>query len=181
MIFYLGFVFLAVFLIGLVVSLIVPDPRVESIGFGATATGFFAFLVSWALIGFTQLVTSGHSDDVPCETGLAALTNTTATEGSFSVFLGIGGGSFGETQNIVYMTEDANGGIQLGTLPAKDSVIYEDGQQSMKCRVDVNTIDISWAWPFGEPKTSTWDTGVREFHVPEGSVQRDFSVVLNNG
>ncbi len=149
---------------------------------GTLAISGVVVVAAAVLIGLTQLFTTDlvktNPDD--CRTGLAALTNTTETSGSFGVFLGIGGGSYGDDQKIVYMTEDARGGIALDSLPVKYAVIYEDGEQYMACRIDTTTYDISWAWPFGEPKVTTQNTGIREFHVPEGSVVRDFSVDLNN-
>ena len=141
----------------------------------AAAVAGFALVI----VGGAQVVTSdGQASD--CRTGLAALTNTTSQEGSFGMFLGIGGGSFSEDQKIVYMSEDERGGVSIGSIPADRAVIYEDGKQYMECRVKTATYNIHWAWPFGEPKVSSYNTSTYEFHVPEGSVVRNFSVDLAN-
>lgn len=116
--------------------------------------------------------------DPSCHRELVALNTGQATEMSGDFFLGTGYVSGGSYAVVTYLQQDSDGGVSLKEQRANDSRIFEDapaGTGYMECVVDTREYDRSFIYPWEESRTEYRRTGY-EFHVPPGTVVRDFEV-----
>lgn len=149
----------------------------ESAVWGAqVGTGVFVFLF---LVGSFFAYNAQNPKPQPqgCHRNLVALGTARGGEGTAYLSLFGGSGSFSDYQTVTYLTQRADGSMQLAEVPASEARIFEsdDEAPSLVCINRDVTYDPSYVWPWGAPSTHQEFDHYR-FTVPEGSVSRSFTV-----
>ena len=169
----------AILLVGLVMILtgyLRDNWGLEEAGrFTASIAGIAWFAVSFVvLLGTSPGDSSSSLRPAECDAELVAINTDRSTSSRGGFFLGIGSVNSSDYQTITYL-EKSGEGIRLGEKRAYQSVIYEDGGSYMTCSQDTRTHKSDWLWPWAQ-ETTVYGSPTYEFHIPEGSVVRNFEV-----
>lgn len=104
---------------------------------------------------------------------LAALSTGSETSGSFF----LGSGTIDEEPSYTYIVQESDGALFLKSMSAEDVAVYEDASPSTATlSYEIEIVDNWWLHfrPFERRMVNY------EFHIPAGSVTRDFTVSTSN-
>lgn len=136
-------------------------------GLGVTAlTGLAWILMLGLLVLVSASMPENHTESKTVT--LKALGSDSSVSG-MSYFLG--GGYVEGNRVLSYIRENDNGSFTADQVKAKHAQVWEDSETDPTMTTYTHSSDRWWLIPVKIKVSSSW-----EFHIPEGSVNSEFSV-----
>lgn len=130
------------------------------------------------LAGCQECIIDDHGSGYPVtitrstETELVAIRNQADLKGSAIFIIGFGGGDIRTEDSYSYYYYLPGGGIMRGKVPTTNAIIYEENRTD---GLLITTINYN-CYCDGNCYKKPWDPERYEFHVPVGTVVREFKL-----